>query len=403
MRTTIREISHGVFDGPHATPPPSETGAVFLGIGAIGTDGYIDESKAKRISEEDFPKWTRRVTPQAGDIVFSYEATLNLYAIIPSEFRGCLGRRIGLIRPDTSKVNTKFLFYYFYSPQWRSLIKSKIVQGATVDRISIEDFPDFSLELPSLETQKRIVQILEPYDSLIENNRRQIKLLEEAAQRLYKEWFVDLRFPGHEHTPIIDGIPQGWTECKIKDACLKIFSGGTPSRKKTAYWQGGQIPWFKTKELTDSWLIQSEERITEDALAASSAKIHLRGTILMAIYASPTLGRLGILDCDATCNQAALGLLANPDVCSEMWLFLKLMELRSDFNALARGAGQQNISADVVKNTSVVLPGNGVMKCFSELVNPIYGRILRAQKQMLFLSEARDRLLPKLMSGEVEV
>ena len=213
-KVAIKDICTGIYDGPHATPPLSDTGAIFLGISNFN-NGRLDFSDIRYISEDDLPKWTKRVIPQKNDIVFSYEATLNLYAIIPEGFRGCLGRRMALLRVDETKADYKFLYYYFYSDTWRATVNENIVLGATVDRIPLIKFPDFPVELPPLETQHRIADILSAYDDLIENNQKQIKLLEEAAQRLYKEWFVDLRFPGRENTKIVDGVPEGWSRTNI--------------------------------------------------------------------------------------------------------------------------------------------------------------------------------------------
>ena len=165
QRVLISEVYEGLYDGPHATPPTSDKGAVFLGISNITKNGHIDFSNIKYISEEDLPKWTKRVTPRAGDIVFSYEATLNLYAIIPESFWGCLGRRMALIRPDESKALGKYLYYYFFSDEWRATIAENTITGATVDRIPIAKFPEFPISLPSLEIQKRIVDILPNFAS----------------------------------------------------------------------------------------------------------------------------------------------------------------------------------------------------------------------------------------------
>lgn len=111
-KVAIKSVCKGIYDGPHATPPVSDTGAIFLGISNF-SNGRLDLSDIRFISENDLPRWTKRVTPQASDIVFSYEATLNLYAVIPDGFRGCLGRRMALIRVDEKKVYYKFLYYYF--------------------------------------------------------------------------------------------------------------------------------------------------------------------------------------------------------------------------------------------------------------------------------------------------
>ena len=150
-KVEIRSVCEGIYDGPHATPPMSDNGAIFLGISNITADGHLDFSDIKYINEQDLPKWTKRVTPREGDIVFSYEATLNLYAMIPANFWGCLGRRMALIRPNPKKINGKYLYYYFFSEQWRSVIAENIVTGATVDRIPLIRFPQFPIYLPSLE------------------------------------------------------------------------------------------------------------------------------------------------------------------------------------------------------------------------------------------------------------
>ena len=225
-RVKIKDICIGIYDGPHATPQPSESGAIFLGISNFN-DGKLDLSDIRYISEADLPAWTKRVVPKPNDIVFSYEATLNLYAIIPEGFRGCLGRRMALLRTDESKVYYKFLYYYFYSDAWRAVIQANTVLGATVDRIPLTKFPEFEVNLPKLESQHRIADILSSYDNLIENNQKQIKLLEEAEQRLYKEWFVDLHFPGYENVPVVDGTPEGWAVQPLSEIA-DVIMGQSP-------------------------------------------------------------------------------------------------------------------------------------------------------------------------------
>lgn len=223
---TIREISVGVYDGPHATPELHDEGAaVFLGIPNLLPDGRIDVTAARWVAERDLAKWTRRVTPQPNDIVFTYEATLNRYAIIPDGFRCCLGRRTALIRPDPSLIDHRFLFYYFFSPRWRAQIEANTLTGATVDRIPLTTFPEFEVLVPDLQEQKRIAEVLSSYDDLITTNQRRIALLEDAARRLYREWFVNLRFPGHESVPVKDGVPEGWHFVAIGE-CFDFHIGG---------------------------------------------------------------------------------------------------------------------------------------------------------------------------------
>lgn len=151
----ISEVYQALYDGPHATPKPCEEGLVFLGIGNITEHGLLDLTETKKISQEEFPRWTKRVQPRANDIVFTYEATLDRYAVIPHNFVGCLGRRLALIRPDNTKGNHKFLLYYFLSSSWKSEVSNYILFGSTVNRIPLTKFPEFKILLPSLATQKK--------------------------------------------------------------------------------------------------------------------------------------------------------------------------------------------------------------------------------------------------------
>lgn len=233
-RVPIKEAYLGLYDGPHATPKPAEDGPVFLGIRNITEDGHLDLRDIRHIAEEDYPQWTRRVTPQPGDIVFTYEATLNRYAIVPVGFRGCLGRRLALIRPNPNRVDARFLYYQFFGGGWRRTVAENMILGATVDRIPLARFPDFPVALPPLRVQKQIASILSAYDDLIENNTRRIRILEEMAQAIYREWFVHFRFPGHKKFKLVNSplgqIPQGWEVRPVGEA-FEVCGGATPSTK----------------------------------------------------------------------------------------------------------------------------------------------------------------------------
>ncbi|MEP4076489.1 restriction endonuclease subunit S [Haloferula sp.] len=248
----IKEIYNGLYDGPHATPKPAEEGPIFLGIKNVTDDGQLDLNTIRHIAEAEFGRWTKRVEPRAGDIVFTYEATLNRYAIIPEGFRGCLGRRMALIRPDPEKIDTRFLHFYFFSKSWRDVISNNILTGATVDRIPLTTFPDFPITIPSLPTQRRIAGILSAYDDLIENNLRRIRILEEMAQSLYREWFAHFRIPSEvlqkaglpPEITLVDSplgpIPDGWEVKRVEDA-LKRFPAGKKYSQKTVD-ETGSIP-----------------------------------------------------------------------------------------------------------------------------------------------------------------
>ena len=397
----LNEICELIVDCPHTTANDEGKGYPLVRTPNIGK-GRLIYSGMHRVSEEVYNKRNLRAVPQEGDLIFAREATAGNVALIQKGEKVCLGQRTVLIRPNKNLVNPAFLTYFLLAPKQQYNLLST-ANGATVAHVNLPTIRNLKLELPPLPIQHRIATILSRYDSLIENYQKQIKLLEEAAQRLYKEWFVDLRFPGYENVKVVDGVPEGWEKKKIDDVCASISSGSTPSRNNKSYWENGNIKWVKTKELQDGWILDTEEYITQDGYNNSSTKMFPPNTVLMAIYASPTLGRLGVLATECCCNQAALGLIADETKISWQWLWWKLYELRDDFNSIARGAGQQNISGIVVKNKMIVVPEKPIIDAFTSAVSKMFEKQKNISTQIRLLTEARDRLLPRLMGGEMEI
>nr|WP_319539035.1 restriction endonuclease subunit S [uncultured Methanospirillum sp.] len=397
----IKDITHGIFDGPHATPPDAIEGPIFLGIKNLTEKGALDFSEIKNISEKDYPKWIRRVNPQEDDIVFTYEATLHRYALIPSEFRGCLGRRLALIRPNRDMVDPKFLLYYLISPIWRSTVEPIVISGSTVDRIPISKFPDLKIKIPSIEKQKQIVKIISPYNDLIENNRRRIQLLEEAARLLYQEWFVRLRFPGYEHTKIVDGVPEGWQLCKISEVCHTL-GGGTPSSSNPDFWNGDVI-WATPTDITNNdclYLPDTERKITQFGLKNSSAKIVDAGTILMTSRAS--IGFFGVMDKEASTNQGFINIIPI-DAWSKWYIAYNLISRVEEIRSNASGSTYKEISKGRFRDMSIILPTKNTALEFGEICNNNFEFIRALKNQQIKLQEARDLLLPRLMNGVIPV
>ena len=397
----LGECCVSISDGDHLPPPKSEKGIPFITISNINSYNQIDFTNTMFVPEDYYNKLDTKRKAQQGDILYSVVGSFGIPILIKDNTKFVFQRHIAILRPDKN-VDSRFLYYKMLSREFYALADVAAI-GAAQRTISLSALRNMEITLPDIDTQKRIADILSNYDNLIENNQKQIKLLEEAAQRLYKEWFVDLHFPGYESSTITDGVPEEWKECAIIDLCEKINAGGTPSRRNASYWNDATIKWYKTQELQDCWLIDSSEKINVTGQQKSSAKFFPENTILMAIYASPTLGRLGILDSEATCNQAAICLKADEEKISWQWLYEKLYELRDYYNGIARGAGQQNISGDVVKQTIVLCPPKEIIDRYTNIVSPMFEKRRLLQKQVFQLTEARDRLLPKLMNGEIEV
>jgi type I restriction enzyme, S subunit len=190
-----REIALGdladIYDGPHATPKRTLSGPIFLGISNL-SNGRIELGETSHVSEADFARWTRRVTPTVGDVVFSYETRLGEAAIVPEGLRCCLGRRMGLLRAKPARVLPRFLLYAYLSPAFQETLRAATVHGSTVDRIPLIDLPTFPIRIATdMREQQRIAEILGALDDKIELNRRMSGTLEAIARALFRSWFVD--------------------------------------------------------------------------------------------------------------------------------------------------------------------------------------------------------------------
>lgn len=299
---------------------------------------------------------------------------------------------------DETKAYYEFVYYQLVT-LYEKMVSLK--NGGAQPNLNAAIIKSIEIKLPPLKTQRYIADILSSYDNLIENNQKQIKLLEEAAQRLYKEWFVDLRFPGHENTKIVDGVPEGWQYEKLGDL-VKTTSGGTPSRRKSEYYVNGNIRWIKTKELNDRFIFETEEHITEDAVKNSSAKVLPEGALIVAMYGA-TIGKIGITATEMACNQACCAFISFDDMISKEYLYCWLMDNREYLVSQGKGAAQSNLSQEMIRNFSLLCPDKKVIKIFTEIVTTMLENKRVLENKILMLSEARDDLLPKLMSGEVEV
>ena len=304
------------------------------------------------------------------------------------------------------KPTTEFDIRWAYF-QLKNFDINKLDSGSAIPSTSRDAFYEIPVAFPPLPIQQRIAGILSAYDELIENSQRRIRILESMARALYREWFVHFRFPGHENHPRVAStlgeIPQGWEVRTLAELCSRMESGGTPKRSNADYWEGGEIDWYKTGELWDGFLFGSQEQITPRGQRESTARLFEPGTILMAIYGSPTVGRMGILTRHASCNQAALGLVANKTLISQIYLYFVLFSLREHFNSLAQGAAQQNISKEKVANALAVMPTRDILESFDRIAEPVFTQIQTLQRQVENLRRTRDLLLPRLLSGQVAV
>lgn len=293
---------------------------------------------------------------------------------------------------DMQKADYKFIYYTLLNSSFQKYINA-FSFGAAQANISTTEIWNFQIHLPPLPEQQAIAAVLSPFDDKIELLRAENQTLEQMGQELFKERFGKWK--------VGDELPEGWRVGKIEDLTNYIASWGTPATKEASYY-GWRINWFSTKELQDCFLFSSEKTITEDALKNSSAKEFPKDTVLMAIYAAPTVWRLWILTQSSAFNQAAVGLVAKDDIWMP-FIYLLLKFHRDNFNNLANWAAQQNLNVSLVKNYEIPIPDQETLNQFDLVIKPLFNKIRANSEQIQSLSATRDLLLPKLMSGEVRV
>ena len=374
-KVKLGDVAIGIYDGPHATPPPCDkAGYYFLGIPQITPAGHIDLSNPRYISKADYAKWTKRVVPCEGDVIFSYEATLNLYAMIPKDMRCCLGRRMGLVRPDTAKLDARFLYYYFFSPEWRKTVVENTVVGATVDRLPIKTFPSFKISLPPLPVQRRIADVLSAYDDLIKNNRRRIAILEETARLAYRKWF--------------GGVEEGRTATlgEIADVVM-----GQSPESKTYNDNGEGLPFHQGVTGFGFRYPRNEMWCTAGTRFAEE------GDILFSVRAP--VGRINVAGERIVIGRGLSAMRAKNGF--QSWLLYALKHHFSKEDMIGVGCIFASTTKKELLSVALPFPPDEEIAAFEQIAGPIDAQIKAQSKQNAALATARDMLLPRLMKGDV--
>ena len=335
-------------------------------------------------------------------------------------------------------INLKWAYYHLLTQDINGLDS-----GSAIPSTRREDFYALPVNIPPRWIQDEIVNKLDSFEKKITLNRQINQTLEQMAQTLFKSWFVDfdpvidnaldagndipdtlqeraeqrrlLRakadfkslpaatralFPSEFEETELGWVPKGWDVLSIGDMCDAVTNGGTPNRATKEFWTDGEIPWYKTGEFADGFLLTPSERITHLAVANSSVKLLPENSVLMAIYAAPTVGRLGILTETSAFNQAATGMTPKSSI-GTWFLFLTLYFARDWFNNRANGAAQQNISKAIVENYLTIVPNSGLLDLFNKQMESFFAKTRFNSEQIQRLSTLRDTLLPKLISGEL--
>ena len=380
---------------------------VPMGEVATFKTGKLDSNAA--VENGAYPFFTcSRDTFRTNTYSFDDEVVLlagnNANGIYPLKyFKGKFDayQRTYVIRPiDESRLDTRFL-YFALRPQLDHL--RSVSTGSATKFLTMGLLSNLELPLPDLAAQRKIAGILSAYDDLIENNLRRIKILEEMAQSLYREWFVHFRFPGHESAKFVDSplgqIPKGWEWRKVGDA-FEIQGGGTPSTANEEYWVDGEIQWYSPRDLTAEgtmFIEKSAVQINEIGLKKSSAKMFPAYSVMLTSRA--TIGAIAINTVPACTNQGFITCLPNaraPLYFLHQWLKANV----ETFILHASGSTFKEISKGVFKGLDFLQPNAGLVQRYEQAVSPVADRLLNLQRSNQTLRRTRDLLLPKLLSGD---
>lgn len=309
------------------------------------------------------------------------------------------------LRPFTDKVLPNYIGYYLRSPKFRGKFMA-FSSMTTRASLANDNLLNMEIELPPMDVQKKIATILSRYDSLIDNYQKQIKLLEEAAQRLYKEWFVNLRFPGHENTKIVDGVPEGWEKKKIADVTIKVTTGLNP--RKNFVLGHGENYYVTIKNMGKNTFFLDEkcDKVDDEAIAKINKRSDLKkGDILFSGIG--TIGRVALIDIPTSnwnVSESVFTLRANENISKE-YLYLMLLDsnMQNYCQSHSHGAAQKGIRMADLKAFSFPLASKSIIDLFTSKAEPLLNRVSKIRRQLRLLTESRDRLLPKLLSGEIEV
>ena len=407
-KTTLGGVSLSIQTGPfgsqlHQSDYSEEGTPVVMPKDLV--NGRISEDTIARVDNSHVVRLGRHVI-SVGDILYSRRGDVGRCAYVHEGEAGWLcGTGCLRVTVDWTKVNSKFVFYQLQLPETIGWVEKHAV-GSTMLNLNTSILSAVPILLPPLDIQRRIADILSAYDDLIENNQKQIKLLEEAAQRLYREWFVELRFPGYETVPVVDGVPEGW-EYKLLSEVFDYVRGKSYTSKELSDATGVLMANLKNIRAFGGYNRNAEKRF---AGQFKDNQTLTKGDVIMGVT-------------DMTQERRLVGHVALvPDIGEELTFSMDLIKIipkvtnalfiysalhyggiSKKISPLANGVNVLHLKPEAMLGIKMLIPNDAIVRMYSQQVDPMMSRIDYLQKQCAIAVEARDRLLPKLMSGEVEV
>lgn len=360
----------------------------------FSTDGlvYIDEKTAEKM---------KGVSVEKEDVLINItgDSVARCCLVNDEVLPARVNQHVAILRTNPKKLLPHFLAFYMVSPFMQAKLLSWAGTGGTRKALTKGMLEGFEIPVPPIDDQKKIVEKIKTYNDLIENNRRRIQLLEESARLLYQEWFVHLRFPGHEQVKIIDGVPEGW-EIKPISSFGRVITGKTPSTKNAAYY-GDDVPFIKTPDMHGNvFVVSTLQSLSESGSKSQQSTLLPSGCIMVSCIG--TVGVVSINPLEAHTNQQINSVIPENKHLVE-FLFCGLKKIKPMLEAIGASSTMNNVNKSKFSSMEILAPSEKLITEFHLAVASTFELILSLQKQNLALAKARDLLLPKLMSGELTV
>lgn len=397
----LKDVVERFIDYRGKTPHKTSLGVPLI-TAKIVKNGFIQPAD-EFIAEADYDVWMTRGLPERGDVVMTTEAPLGEVAQIRTDSPVALAQRIITLRGRRGVLDNAYLKFALQGPVMQARLHS-MASGTTVIGIKGSELQKLCIEVPEYPKQCAIAETLGSLDDKIDCNRRINDLLLPMARALYQHWFVDFG-PFQKHgtqNSAIGPIPKGWTTQPILDSCA-LLSGGTPKTSVDGYWNG-DILWASAKDVSQcgaTYLLDTERKITRLGVENSATQILPQGTVVI-IARGATTGRFAALGRDMAMNQTCYGL-RGKDGFGQEWVYLMLAHIVPKLQQAAHGTIFDTITTTTFQTTNIVVPPRPVLNEFTDRVKPQFDQMLANLKENQILARTRDYLLPKLLSGEVEV
>ena len=383
----LKDVCVKITDGSHYSPKPQKNGYPMLSVKDM-LEYCFNYSNCKFISADDYENMEKNgCVPQKNDILVAKDGSyLKQIFICKETKKDAILSSIAIFRPNTDIIIPRYLCYLLKSPKIYNYISLNCVSGSALPRIVLKDFKTVDIEIPPLETQQKIAKVLSAIDDKIELNNSINNNLEQQIQSIFKRNFIDSEYIFVKDTT-------------IGDIC-KCELGGTPSRTKPEYWNGN-VAWINSGEVNKFRITKPSEYITDLGLSKSATKLLPKKTTVLAITGA-TLGQISLLEIDSCANQSVVGIIEN-DTLPYEFIYPYVVNNIKELISHQTGGAQQHINKQNIESLKLLLPDNEIINNYKKLVKPLFETISNNCFENESLIQLRDTLLPKLMSGEIDV